>query len=335
MILSVAPMMDYTDRHYRYLLRLLTRRTILYTEMIPDSAILFGNRHKFLKFNQAEHPVVLQLGGSDANRLAECASIGEDYGYDAINLNCGCPSDRVEKGNFGASLMATPTKVANIVEKIQKSISIPVTVKHRIGIQNAVHQYQYSHLKEFVRTVSQSGVNHFIVHARIAILSKLTPAENRNIPPLDYNTVYQLKQDFPHLKIEINGGIHSLQETLEHLNFVDGAMIGRSAVSDPYLFANADQIIFNEKSAPLSRIEVVQSYLPYVYQVITDEKIRVHHTLRHIANIFAGQPGGRLFRRFLSEKIFIRKDWQSSSLEVAMHQALNQLNDYSEALVDK
>ncbi|MBW7859010.1 MAG: tRNA dihydrouridine(20/20a) synthase DusA [Leptonema sp. (in: Bacteria)] len=326
MILSVAPMMDYTDRHYRYLIRLLSRRTTLYTEMIPDSAILLGNREKFLKFDESEHPVVLQLGGSDANQLAKCARIGEDYGYNAINLNCGCPSDRVEKGNFGASLMATPEKVADIVEKIQKAVSIPVSVKHRIGIRSpsGLNKDQYSNLVEFVNIVSKSGINHFIVHARIAVLAKLTPAQNRSIPPLDYNTVYQLKRDFRHLTIEINGGISSLEESVEQLKYVDGVMIGRSAVNNPYLFANADQVFFNEKSTPLSRTEVIQAYLPYVYKAMTDEKIRVHHALRHVANLYSGQPGGRLFRRFLSEKIFTKKeDWQPNGLEKAMNEALS------------
>lgn len=329
-LLSVAPMMDYTDRHYRFFLRLLSRHTVLYTEMVPDTAIRFGQRHKFLRYNSCEHPVVLQLGGSDPEALAECAAIGEDYGYDAINLNCGCPSPRVESGNFGASLMADPLLVRRILEKMKQAVSIPVTVKHRIGIRekNGNGRETYAELKDFVSACRDGGVEHFIVHARIAILGKLNPAQNRSIPPLQYETVYRLKQDFPSATIEINGGIRSLEEASHHMQHVDGVMIGRAACDTPFIFARADSQIYQEEDPETAATEqdAVLALLPYLHEQMA-EGIPVHHVLRHAANIFAGRPGARLFRRRLSEEIFARKDWTPATIDVAIEELLHSITE--------
>ncbi len=329
-LLSVAPMMDYTDRHYRFFLRLLSRHTVLYTEMVPDTAIRFGQRHKFLRYNSCEHPVVLQLGGSDPEALAECAAIGEDYGYDAINLNCGCPSPRVESGNFGASLMADPLLVRRILEKMKQAVSIPVTVKHRIGIRekNGNGRETYAELKDFVSACRDGGVEHFIVHARIAILGKLNPAQNRSIPPLQYETVYRLKQDFPSATIEINGGIRSLEEASHHMQHVDGVMIGRAACDTPFIFARADSQIYQEEDPETAATEqdAVLALLPYLHEQMA-EGIPVHHVLRHAANIFAGRPGARLFRRRLSEEIFARKDWTPATIDGAIEELLHSITE--------
>lgn len=336
-LLSVAPMMDYTDRHYRFFLRLLSRHTTLYTEMVPDTAIRFGNRHKFLRYDPCEHPVVLQLGGSDSAALAESAAIGEEYGYDAINLNCGCPSERVEHGNFGASLMADPLHVRRIVEAMNQAVSIPVTVKHRIGIRerSGVGRESYDELKQFVSACVDGGVSHFIVHARIAILGKLNPAQNRSIPPLQYETVYRLKQDFPELFIEINGGIRTLDEAELHLKHVDGVMIGRAACDTPFLFAEADHRIYGTQNPKTAESEkaVVRALLPYLHSQM-DEGIPVHHVLRHAANLFYGRPGARLFRRRLAEEIFIRRDWTTATIDDAIEELLSCIPDDAVPLRD-
>ncbi|NOX37423.1 MAG: tRNA dihydrouridine(20/20a) synthase DusA [Calditrichaeota bacterium] len=297
--LCVAPMMDWTDRHFRYFMRQITRHTRLYTEMIPTGAILFGNRQRFLDFNPCEHPIAIQLGGSDARQLAECARIAEDWGYDEINLNVGCPSERVQGGRFGACLMATPDVVARAVEAMSRATNRPITVKHRIGIDDLD---TYDHLKRFVEIVHRAGCQHFIVHARIAILKGLGPRENRTIPPLRYEDVYRLKSDFPFLTIVINGGIRSLEEAQRHLQIVDGVMIGRAAYENPYLFALADAVIFNDPDArPPTRREIIQSMIPYIDRC-REDGIYPRHILRHMLGLFANQPGSRRWRRFLSEQ---------------------------------
>ncbi len=260
--LSVAPMMDWTDRHERFFLRLISRRALLYTEMITTGAILHGARDRLLAFHAAEHPVALQLGGSDPKALAECARIGADLGYDEINLNVGCPSDRVQTGRFGACLMLEPELVRDGVAAMRAAVSIPVTVKHRIGVDA---RDSYDDLCRFVAVVAESGCTVFTVHARKAWLSGLSPKQNREIPPLSYETVYRLKRDFPQFTIVLNGGVRSLDEAAEELRQVDGVMIGRAAYETPYMLAEADRRIFGDADAPiLSRREIVAAFMPYV-----------------------------------------------------------------------
>lgn len=297
--LSVAPMMDWTDRHARYFLRLISKRTLLYTEMVTTGAVLNGDREKLLGFNPEENPIALQLGGCDPQALSECARIGEDYGYDEINLNVGCPSDRVQSGKIGACLMAEPNLVADCVTAMKQVTKLPVTVKHRIGIDD---QDSYQELSSFVSQVAESGCDGFIVHARKAILSGLSPKQNREIPPLNYEFVYQLKQDFPTLSIAINGGIKSLSEASQHLNQVDSVMIGREAYNNPFILADADQFIFSEQPQPLSRHQVVEAMYPYVERHLSDGG-KLQHITRHMLGLFHAQPNGKLWRRHLSEKV--------------------------------
>jgi tRNA-dihydrouridine synthase A len=294
---SIAPMMDYTDRHFRYFMRQISKKTLLYTEMITTPAIKYGNRHKLLDFSPEEHPVSLQLGGDNPTELAECAKIGEDWGYDELNLNVGCPSPRVQNGNFGACLMTQPELVAKIIATMQKAVTIPVTVKHRIGVDNCD---SYDDLAKFVRIVSESGCQKFIVHARKAWLQGLSPKENRTIPPLRYNDVYRLKRDFPHLTIEINGGITTLEQVREHLKFVDGVMIGRAACDHPYLFATVDQEFYQDSSQPPSRQEVIQAMLPYIDYWVA-QGVKLNSIIRHLLQIFAGEPGTKVWKRYLAE----------------------------------
>ena len=296
--LSVAPMMDRTDRHFRFFMRQITRHTLLYTEMVPVGAIIHGERAKFLDFDACEHPLVLQVGGSDPEKLAECAVIAEQWGYDAININVGCPSDRVKEGHFGAALMGDAPRVAEAVEKMRARVSIPVTVKHRIGID---HHDSYDFMSEFVSTVAAGGCTQFSVHARIAWLNGLSPKENRRIPPLRYDDVYRLKKENPELFIEINGGIKTLDEARAHLDHVDAVMIGRAAYDTPFMFAEADQKIFKDGGASIHYGDVLESMLDYADHHLRSGG-RLHSVTRHLLQLFAGQPGARAWRRFLSEK---------------------------------
>ena len=295
--LSVAPMMDYTDRHFRYFLRQMTRRTLLYTEMITTAAIIHGDRAKLLDFSPVEKPLVLQLGGDNPEQLAECAKIGQDWGYDEINLNVGCPSDRVQNGHFGACLMARPAHVGKCISTMQKAISIPVSVKHRIGIDE---QDKYEDLKEFVQIVAEAGCQRFTVHARKAWLQGLSPKENRTIPPLRYEDVYRLKTDFPQLLIEINGGIRQITEIQSHLQQVDAAMIGRVAYENPYFLATVDRDIYGENILPLTRSQIIQKMLPYIDQW-TSQGLKLHAISRHLLTLFNGQPGTKAWKRHISE----------------------------------
>lgn len=295
--LSIAPMMDRTDRHFRYFLRQITRRTLLYTEMITTPAILHGDRNKLLGFSPEESPISLQIGGDNPAETAECARIAEGMGYDEINLNVGCPSSRVQNGNFGACLMAQPETVARVVEAMQKAVQIPVTVKHRIGIDN---QDSYEHMANFVRIVSEAGCQRFTVHARKAWLQGLSPKENRDIPPLRYEDVYRLKQDFPHLFIEINGGILTQEQIQTHLQSVDAVMIGRAAYDNPYLFATVDRDIYGEETLPPTRADVVQAMLPYVDEWV-GKGLKLHAISRHMLQLFTGQPGTKAWKRHISE----------------------------------
>ena len=295
--LSVAPMMDRTDRHFRYFLRLISQYTLLYTEMVTVAAVLHGDRSKLLGFSPEERPLALQLGGDDPQQLAECARIAEDWGYTEVNLNVGCPSDRVQQGHFGACLMAKPQQVADCVAAMKRATRLPVTVKHRIGIDD---RDRYEDLVDFVRTVASAGCDRFSVHARKAWLKGLDPKQNRTIPPLRYGDVYRLKQDFPQLEIEINGGILSLAEAQTHLQQVDGVMIGRAAYDNPYLFAEGDRLFYGSDRPPRSRAAVVSALLPYFDRCL-GQGIRLHTLIRPILHLFAGQPGSRQWKRHLTE----------------------------------
>jgi tRNA-dihydrouridine synthase A len=295
--LSVAPMMDRTDRHFRYFMRQITRRTLLYTEMVTSAAILHGDRDRLLGFSAAEKPLALQVGGDDPKALAICAQIAEDMGYDEINLNVGCPSDRVQSGHFGACLMAQPMRVADCVAAMGQAVRIPVTVKHRIGIDD---QDRYEDMAHFVQTVAAAGCERFTVHARKAWLKGLSPKENRDIPPLRYDDVYRLKQEFPHLVIEINGGIQTLAQAQAHLAQVDAVMIGRMAYDNPYVFATADQAVYSEEGTWRSRREVAEAMIPYTARWV-EQGFKPHKITRHLLQLFTGQPGSRLWKRYLTE----------------------------------
>jgi tRNA-dihydrouridine synthase A len=299
MPLSVAPMMDWTDRNCRFFHRQISRHTLLYTEMLTTGAVLHGDRERLLGFSPAEHPVALQLGGSDPAQLAQAARIGEEWGYDEINLNCGCPSDRVQSGRFGACLMAEPELVARLVGAMREAVRIPVTVKSRIAIDE---MEEWSTLEDFVRRVSATGCTRFIVHARKAWLQGLSPKENRDVPPLRYELVHRLKAEFPHLDISINGGIRSLEAAAEHLRHVDGVMIGRAAYENPYILADADRRFFGGTQAPRERHAVVEAMLPYI-----EERLKQGAPLsaitRHMLGLFQGLPGARAWRRYLSENV--------------------------------
>ena len=295
---SVAPMLDWTDRHERYFLRLISKHALLYTEMLTTGALLHGQRDRFLHFNTAEHPLALQLGGSEPDELAACAKIGADFGYDEINLNVGCPSDRVQSGRFGACLMATPKLVADCVAAMRSAVTIPVTVKHRIGIDD---RDSWDALCEFVETVAAGGCDVFIVHARKAWLTGLSPKENRGIPPLQYDVVYRLKQTYPQWQFILNGGINDLDSARQQLQFVDGVMLGRTAYHDPYLLSQVDASIFNDTHVIPQRVEIVEQLLPYIATEIASGT-RLHAITRHITGLFNGLPGARTWRRTLSEQ---------------------------------
>lgn len=291
--ISVAPMMDWTTKDYRFFARLFNPNVVLYTEMVTTGAIIYGGANRHLDFNKQEHPIVLQLGGSNPQELATCTKMAEDWGYDEVNLNVGCPSDRVQNNKIGACLMAEPNLVAECIHSMQKAVSIPVTVKHRIGIDD---MHSYEEMLHFVDTVAATGCTHFIVHARIAILQGLSPKENREVPPLRYEDVYRLKQERPHLTIEINGGIKTLEETQQHLQHVDGVMIGREAYHNPYLLAEMGQLW--NLQAP-DRFEIMQQMMPYIHQRVA-EGAPLSIITRHILGLFQNLPGARKWRQALS-----------------------------------
>ncbi|GLS26652.1 tRNA dihydrouridine(20/20a) synthase DusA [Marinibactrum halimedae] len=295
----VAPMMDWSDKHCRYLWRLISQHALLYTEMVTTGAILQGDRERFLNFNEEEHPLALQLGGSNPADLAQCAKIAERWGYDEINLNCGCPSDRVQNGMIGAILMAHPQLVSDCIRAMQDTVSIPVTVKHRIGIDD---MDDYEGLVSFVETVAQTGCKTFIVHARKAWLQGLSPKENREIPPLQYERVYQLKKEFPQLEIIINGGLTTMSTCAEQLEYVDGVMVGREAYSNPYALASVDAQLYQTQTTPPSRNAVFQHYMAYMTREHA-KGTKLHHMSKHVLGLFQGQPGARQFRRHISENI--------------------------------
>ncbi|WP_337078224.1 tRNA dihydrouridine(20/20a) synthase DusA [Acinetobacter pittii] len=291
--ISVAPMMDWTTKDYRFFARLFNPNVVLYTEMVTTGAILFGDAKRHLDYNPQEHPIVLQLGGSNPQELATCTKMAEDWGYDEVNLNVGCPSDRVQNNKIGACLMAEPDLVAECIHTMQKAVNIPVTVKHRIGIDD---MQSYEEMLHFVDTVAATGCTYFVVHARIAILKGLSPKENREVPPLRYEDVYRLKQERPHLTIEINGGIKTFAETQAHLQHVDGVMIGREAYHNPYLLAELGQLWNLE--AP-DRFDIMEQMLPYIEQRMA-EGAPLSIITRHILGLFQNLPGARKWRQALS-----------------------------------
>jgi len=293
---AVAPMMELTTRHCRYFHRLLTRHALLYTEMITAEAIIYGDRERLLGFSPEEHPVALQLGGSNPQRLATAARIGAEFGYDEINLNVGCPSDRVQEGRFGACLMAEPELVAECVAAMQAACEVPVTVKCRIGIDD---QDSEADLERFISSVAAAGCSTFVVHARKAWLQGLSPKENRDVPPLDYSRVYRLKAAHPELTIVINGGIRSLDEAEEHLRHVDGVMVGRAAYQTPYLLADVDRRFFDSKEPPITRLAAIERLKPYIEKHLARGG-RLNNVTRHILGLYHGEPGARMFRRHLS-----------------------------------
>jgi tRNA-dihydrouridine synthase A len=290
-------MLDWSDRHCRYFWRLLCRNALLYTEMVTTGALLHGAAERFLDYDPSEHPVALQLGGSDPQALAACAKLAQHWGYDEVNLNCGCPSDRVQNGAFGACLMARPALVADCIKAMQDACSIRVTVKHRIGIDDID---SYEAMASFVETVAATGCDTFIVHARKAWLQGLSPKQNREIPPLRYDDVYRLKRDFPELTIVINGGIDTLTQCETHLQQVDGVMLGREAYHNPYLLATVDRDLFGADTPVPTRAQIAEQMLPYIEQHLRSGGT-VHHVTRHMLGLYLGQPGGRQFRRHLSE----------------------------------
>lgn len=277
--------------------RLISQKSRLYTEMVTCGALIHGDKKRFLDYNHEEHPIALQVGGSEPADLAKCAELAGRWAYDEINLNCGCPSDRVQSGKIGAILMAEPDTVARCVEAMVKACSIPVTVKHRIGIDD---MDDYKDMRDFVSMVSDAGAETFIVHARKAWLKGLSPKENREIPPLKYEMVYRLKEEFPHLNIVINGGITTLEQTASLLEKIDGVMIGREAYSNPYFLSEVDAKVFGMNSTPLSRNDIATHYLEYCEKQLV-EGTRLHHLSRHILGLYQGQPRARLFRRHISE----------------------------------
>ena len=298
---SVAPMMDCTDRHKRYFLRLISKNTLLYTEMVVDEAINRGDKNKLLEFNINEKPVALQLGGSSPKLLANATKIGEDFGYDEINLNLGCPSKKVEKNKFGVCLMKEPNLVADCLIKMQASTNLPVTIKTRIGYDDVE---DYENLYNFISILKSTGVKTFIIHARKAILGKFTPKQNLNIPPLKYDYVYKLKNDFPNDEIIINGGITKVDEIQSHLNKTDGVMIGRAAYHTPYLLADIEREIFENNNIP-SRQEVIENLIPYIKQEIK-KGTRLNQIMRHTLGLFHGQSGASYWKKYLSKNMCVR-----------------------------
>jgi tRNA-dihydrouridine synthase A len=299
--LSVAPMMDWTDRHCRHFHRIISQHTWLYTEMVTTGALVYGDVERHLRFNEEEHPVALQLGGSDPKDLATSAKLGEKWGYDEINLNCGCPSERVQKGAFGACLMSEPELVRDCVKAMKDAVSIDVTVKHRIGID---YEESYDFVRDFVGTVAEAGCTTFVVHARNAILKGLSPKENREIPPLKYEYAYQLKKDFPQFEILINGGIKTVDEIDEHLKHVDGVMLGREAYHNPYLMASFDQRYYGSNAPQKTREEVLRAMIPYIAQQLATEGgrgLKMNSITRHILGLMTGLPGAKSFRQTLSD----------------------------------
>ena len=297
----VAPMLDCTDRHERFLLRLISRHAVLYTEMITTGALLFGDTARFLDFDEAEQPVALQLGGSDPDAMTRCAELAQQWGYNEVNINVGCPSDRVQSGSFGACLMQSPELVAENVQQMQAAVDIPVTVKCRIGVDD---QEPREALWALVDSAANAGCGVFLVHARMAWLQGLSPKANRNVPPLDYPLVYQLKADFPELEIIINGGIDTLEQCQTHLEQVDGVMMGREVYSNPYVMSAVDSRFYGEAGSSRTRDQVLEKYITYVDQKLL-KGVRLNQMSKHVVGLFHGEPRSRLWRRHISENAHV------------------------------
>ena len=298
---SVAPMMDCTDKHEIYFLSLISKNIRLYTEMIVANAILRGDRNKLLSFKKISNPVTLQLGGSNPYELAEACKISEEYGYEEINLNLGCPSKKVQKNRFGACLMQEPNLVAKCIDAMTKATNLPITIKTRIGY-NDIEDFDF--LKSFIKTTKDAGSQKFIIHARKALLKKLSPKENLNIPPLKYDFVYRLKDHFKNDEIIINGGIKSTQEVKDHLSKVDGVMIGRAIYHSPYFLATIEKEIFNNKKVP-TRTEVMENLIPYIKEQ-TAKGVQLNHIMRHTVGLFHGQNGSKTWKQYLSKNMCVR-----------------------------
>ena len=296
---SVAPMMDWTDRHCRYFHRLMSKNAQLWTEMVTAKAIIHGDKNRLLDYDAQEHPLVLQLGGSDPKEMATAAKVGQDWGYDEININVGCPSDRVQSGSFGACLMQTPDTVAQCIEAMGGVVDTPLSVKSRIGVDD---MQNYEELTNFIEIVNNAGCDNFVIHARKAWLQGLSPKENRTVPPLNYDWVYRVKKDFPKLTIGINGGITSLNEVNEHLSHVDNAMLGRAAYHQPYLLANVDQEIHQSFRPVISREQVLLEFVAYMKKQQANS-VPVRSMTRHILGLYHAQPNAKKFKRLLSGKV--------------------------------
>ena len=311
-LLSVAPMMDWTDRHCRYFHRLLTPSALLYTEMVTTGAIIHGDADRFLAYNPEERPLALQLGGSEPQDLATCARIAQQRGYDEINLNVGCPSDRVQRGRFGACLMLEPDLVRDCMAAMLDTVDIPVTIKTRLGVDDC---YSYQYMSDFVGRVAESGCSVFIMHARKAILAGLSPKQNRDVPPLHYDWVYRLKQESPDLEIVINGGIDSVEAVKQHLEHVDGVMLGRAAYHSPWVLAECQQQLFEDQT-DAGREDVIESMSVYLERQVR-EGVAVKHISRHLLGLFQGLPGAKAWRRYLSENAY-RDDNNTEILKQAL-----------------
>lgn len=310
--LSVAPMMDWTDRHCRYFHRLLAPSALLYTEMVTTGAIIHGDAERFLAYNEEEHPLALQLGGSDPEDLARCAILAQQYGYDEVNLNVGCPSDRVQRGRFGACLMLEPELVKDCMAAMIEAVDIPVTIKTRLGVDD---HYSYQYMRDFVGQIAESGCEVFVMHARKALLAGLSPKQNREVPPLHHDWVYRLKQEMPSLVIVINGGIATVASALVQLEHVDGVMLGRAAYQTPWVLAECQQALF-QAHAPVDRHEIIDKMTDYIDRQI-QQGTAVKHVSRHLMGLFQGLPGARAWRRYLSENA-----WQDDNNTQLLRQAL-------------
>ena len=297
--ICVAPMLDWTDRHYRYMMRLITKKTMLYTEMITLNAIIHGDKDYLLNYNGVEHPITLQLGGCIPNDFITCGKLAQNFNYDEININVGCPSERVKKGNFGLSLMAEPELVADCVKAMKDNLDIPISVKCRIGYDD---NDSYEELYNFVEHQVEAGADYLCIHARKGWLSGLSPKENRTIPELNYDTVYQIKKDFPNIDIGINGGIKTIEDVHKHLNHVDSIMIGREAYHNPMIFADVDSEFYGEQAVDNSPLEVAYKMAKYIeHQLKNDPNLKLNNITKHTLNLFSGLPNARVFRRYLSE----------------------------------
>lgn len=325
----VAPMMDWTDRHCRYWLRLIFPEALLYTEMVTTDALMYGDRERLLAHDPAEHPVALQLGGSNPSSMASCARMAEDWGYDEVNINVGCPSDRVQSGSFGACLMAEPERVAACVDAMRAAVDIPVTVKTRTGIDELD---DYVHLRHFISTVASGGCETFIIHARKAWLRGMSPKENREIPPLDYSRVHRVKREFPALQIVINGGIKTVNDVVGQLQYVDGVMVGREAYQNPYALIGLRQSVYGEHGPSPSREMIVGGYIQYMRTQVA-QGIYLKHMTRHILGLFQGVPGAKRWRRYLSEKA-CRPGADIGVVEAALEQ-VREFADISEGVLSE